>query len=195
MAVLGQADKTRLGGRRTIAQGDQPPSSDPLSLQQGSDPVAGVIQTDCADADHIQAQLAHIGGDTSGSADTFFVVFLAEHDDGRFRADPFRIAVNVAVENEITDQQNPLTAERLDQLYQTGNQVAALAAAPADRYRNIQRIQALGRPIRAAAQRPAHIVSASTEGVNRASGLAIDNPQKNAGIEQGSHQSRSKQVP
>jgi len=131
--MLGQTDKAGFGGRRAVTEGDQAARSDPLSFEQCPDSVAGIVEADRSDADDVQSEFSHIGGDASCPADTLLVVLLTEHHDGRFRADAFGIAVDVAIQNEVADQQNSLVAERLCYSDETGDQLEGLAAAPADR--------------------------------------------------------------
>jgi len=131
--MLGQTDKAGFGRRRAVTERDQTARSDPLSFEQCPDSVAGIVEADRSNADDVEPEFTHVGGDASCPADAFLVVLLAEHHDGRFRADAFGIAVDVAIQNEIADQQNSLVAERLYYLDETGDQLEGLAAAPVDR--------------------------------------------------------------
>jgi len=128
--MLRKTDKPGLGGGGAVAKGHNAPGPDPLGLQQGPNPVAGVIQPDPANTHHFQPKLAHVGGHAPGTADSLLVMLLAQHQDGRFRTDTLGVAIYVAIEYEVAHQQYALAAERLNQFDQAGDQSARLAASP-----------------------------------------------------------------
>ena len=72
-----------------------------------------VIVADDAGEHDLGAQGTQHGGNTGGSAEAFFAALGAQQNHGRFLADAFGVAPDVAVEHGVADDEDARGAEVL----------------------------------------------------------------------------------
>ena len=141
MPVLSPADVSFLDRAGPARIGDD---ARVVDVQIGENPAnacaVGVV-ADNAGQGHPGAEGAQHGGHAAGPAEPFLAPIGPEENDGRFLADAFGVAPDVAIEHEIADDQHAWLAEALHQI----DQFRGHRESPADGRLRLSAARALSR--------------------------------------------------
>lgn len=116
MPMLSPAHEPDLDGRRTIGIAHDRRAIDARPIEFLRDEHAVRVVADDARERHFGIQTAEHVRDVRRSSQAIFLTFLAEQNDGGFLTDAFGVAPDVAVENQVPQDQNPGRSELFDDL-------------------------------------------------------------------------------
>jgi len=88
--------------------------------EQAADFFAGIVCANDADDADGCAQCREVGGDAARAAEAEFFALVMEDGDGGFGGEAFGVAVHVAVEHEVAEEDDVAAREALDEFDEAG---------------------------------------------------------------------------
>ena len=111
MPVLRPADVSFLESGRPVVQGDDPPVVDLVFAQHPAHQGGFGVVADSADQPHLRLQRPQHGRHARRAAEPMLALVGAQERNRSFLADPFGIAPDVAVENQVAHDHDTRTAQ------------------------------------------------------------------------------------